>query len=52
MQQMRFNYKTLQDFTADLVRFAGLPISTDVSVLQTAVSVGTKAIHNGSAFSP
>lgn len=53
MQQMRFYYKTLQDFTADLEKFdLDVPVDTDLSVLQTPVLVGTKTIPNRLSIQP
>lgn len=53
MQQFRFNYKTLEDFTADLERFKlELPISEDLSLLKAPVTVGGKKIPNRLGIQP
>ncbi|MGB3985514.1 MAG: NADH:flavin oxidoreductase, partial [Limnochordia bacterium] len=53
MQQFRFNYKTLEDFTADLERFKlELPVSEDLSLLKAPVTVGGKKIPNRLGIQP
>jgi len=43
VEKLKFDYKTLEDFTADLDKYnLELPLESDVSLLKQPVQVGNK----------
>ena len=53
MEKLKFDYKTLEDFTADLDKYnLELPLESDVSLLKQPVQVGNKTIPNRLSVQP